>query len=80
MKSGLKLLVGSIVSGLLGSAAYINAGTGDAPVAHIAIEASQCKFSGASPSGVSVDCYRQVTKTYGMPAVSMAQIFAGTPH
>lgn len=73
MKSGLKLLVGGVVSGLLGSVAYINAGAGDDTPALTATNASLCKFSGDSPSGVSVDCSRQA---YGVQALSIAQIFA----
>jgi len=74
MKNGLRLLVGGVVSGLLGSVAYINAGANDGPAAQTAPKASLCEFRGAPLSGVYVDCNHQ---THGLPAVSMAQIFAG---
>lgn len=77
MKSGLKLLVVSVVSGLVSSVGYMTAGVSDDTVALAGTKASPCEFSGGSPSGVSVDCYRQVAIAYGVSTVSMAQIFAG---
>jgi len=74
MKSVLKLLVGGLVSGLLGSVAYISAGTDDGTAIQSDPKASLCEFRGVALSGVYVDCSRQA---HGLPAVSMAQIFAG---
>lgn len=77
MKSGLKLLVASAVSGLFGSVGYMTAEASDDAAAVSTTKASLCEFSGGFASAVSVNCYRQVAISYGVSTVSMSQVLAG---
>jgi len=79
MKSGLKFLMISVASGLLGSAAYLKAGeTGDT-VAVAEPTAEVCQMLGSLPAAAAERCYREVANAYAASPISMGQIFALGP-
>ena len=79
MKSGLKLLMISVASGLLGSAAYLTAGaTGDS-VAVAYPTTDVCEVRSGLQGAVVERCLRDAASAYAASPISMGQIFAMGP-
>jgi len=80
MKNGMKLLMISVVSGLLGSAGYLTAGAaGDsAGAADPTVDA--CRMRSSLQGVVAEHCWRDMANAYAASSTSMGQIFALGPH
>jgi len=80
VKRGLKLLVISAASGLLGSVAYLKAGASDDLAVLGEPKVAACPLRASFQGEAAEECYAEVARAYAASAMSMAQIFAGAPH